>query len=315
MVFGCHRPAGIWVTSLIFEKKGGKCLIAVFGAGAWVEMFEKYTKWNEMEANQNVVWITGASSGIGRALALQFAARGYVVALSARRMELLETLEKEILQHGGVARSVVCDVTDENSLKKGIRAVVSYFGRIDIAIANAGCAVIGFMEQLSWQDWHRQFNVNVTGLAMTVKHALPELRKTGGRLVLIGSVSAYVPNPMVGAYGASKAAVQNIGETLQVELIGTGVSCTTIHPGFVDSNITRVDNQGVFNPEAEDPRPAKLMWPTAKAARVMIRAIEKRKKVYVFTGHGKVFVFLGRFFPGLARMMMAKQIKEIVKQL
>jgi short-subunit dehydrogenase len=148
---------------------------------------------------------------------------------------------------------------------------------------------------------------------MTVKYALPELKKTKGRLALIGSVAAYVPNPMVGAYGASKAAVHNIGETLQVELKGSGVSCTTIHPGFVDSNITRVDNDGNFNPEAPDPRPANLMWPTDKAVKVMIKAIEKRKKVKVITGHGKVFVFLGRFFPGIARKMMQKQMSEIAK--
>ena len=153
--------------------------------------------------------------------------------------------------------------------------------------------------------------INVTGLAMTVKYVLPELRKTEGRLVLIGSVAAFLPNPMVGAYGASKAAVHNIGETLQVELKGSGVSCTTIHPGFVDSNITRVDNNGVFNPDAKDPRPAKLMWSTQKAVKVMLKAIEKRKKVYVFTTHGKVLVFLGKYFPALTRKMMEKSISEM----
>lgn len=146
---------------------------------------------------------------------------------------------------------------------------------------------------------------------MTAKYALPELRKTKGRLALIGSVAAYVPNPGIGAYGASKAAVHNIGETLQIELMGSGVSCTTIHPGFVDSNITRIDNQGRFNPDAKDPRPAKLMWPTDKAARVMIEAIEQREKVFVFTGHGKFIAFLGRFFPGIARTLIAKQTQNI----
>jgi len=74
--------------------------------------------------------------------------------------------------------------------------------------------------------------VNVTGLALTVKNALPHLKKTQGRIGLIGSVGAYLPNPNVGAYGASKAAVHSIGLTLQVELKDTGVSCTTIHPGI-----------------------------------------------------------------------------------
>jgi short-subunit dehydrogenase len=266
-----------------------------------------------MSINQQVVWITGASSGIGKEMALQYAAKGYAVAVSARRTDLLQSLVTLIENKGGNAMAVECDVTIESSVESAVKSVAAHYGKVDVAIANAGCGVIGFMDALSEKDWHRQFSINVTGLAMTIKHALPELKKTRGRLVLVGSVAAFVPNPMVGAYGASKAAVHNIGESLQVELLGTGVSCITIHPGFVDSNIARVDNTGAFNPETKDPRPANLMWPTDKAVKAMIRAIDSRKKVKVITGHGKVIVFIGRFFPGIARALMAKQIKEILK--
>lgn len=270
-------------------------------------------KFMKMKKNkeQQVVWITGASSGIGRELALQYASNGRAVAISARRMELLEALALEINNSGGDALVVACDVTDVQSIKNAVEQVAKHYGRIDIAIANAGCGVLGFLETITVEDWQRQLLINVTGLAMTVKYVLPELRKTQGRLVLIGSVAAFLPNPMVGAYGASKAAVHNIGETLQVELKGSGVSCTTIHPGFVESNITRVDNKGVFHPDAKDPRPAKLMWSTQKAVKVMLKAIEKRKKVYLFTTHGKVLVFLGKYFPVLARKMMEKSIPEM----
>jgi len=271
------------------------------------------TKYYDLNTHKQVVWITGASSGIGREMALQYAANGYAVAISARRAELLDDLVKDIKSKGGDAMTVVCDVTNEVEIENAIHQIVQQYGKIDIAVANAGCAVIGFMEHLSQQDWHRQFNINVVGLAMTAKHVVSELKKTKGRLVLIGSISAFLPNPFVGAYGASKAAVHNIGESYQVELKGSGVSCTTLHPGFVDSHITRVDNQGVFHPEDKDPRPANLMWPTYKAVKDMIKAIERRKKVCVITGHGKVFVFMGRFFPGLARTMMHKQIQEIMK--
>ncbi len=267
-----------------------------------------------MNTNKQIVWITGASSGIGKEMALQYAKKGYAVAVSARRIELLDELVNNIKSKGGDAIAVACDVTDEAEIVNAIHQIVQRYGRIDIAVANAGCAVIGFMENLTQQDWHRQFSINVVGLAMTAKYVVPELKKTKGRLVLVGSVSAFIPNPFVGAYGASKAAVHNIGETYQVELKGTGVSCTTIHPGFVDSHITRVDNQGVFHPEAKDPRPSNLMWATDKAVRDMIMAIEKRKKVSVITGHGKVFVFMGRFLPRLARTMMHKQIQEIMKK-
>jgi short-subunit dehydrogenase len=266
-----------------------------------------------MSKQNQVVWVTGASSGIGKEMALQYAAKGYSVAVSARRIELLNELVNDIKTKGGDGMAVACDVTEESEIENAIQRIVQQYGKIDIAVANAGCGVVGFMDNLSKQDWYRQFNINVLGLAMTAKHVMPELKKTKGRLVLIGSISAFLPNPFIGAYGASKAAVHNIGESYQVELKGSGVSCTTIHPGFVDSHITRVDNQGVFHPEAKDPRPANLMWPTDKAVVDMIKAIEKRKKVAVITRHGKVFVFIGRFFPGLARIMMHKQIQEIMK--
>ncbi len=253
-----------------------------------------------------VVWITGASSGIGRALALAFGASGATVAVSARRQELLDVLVTEIEANGGKARAFGCDVTAEKQLASCVRDIVDAFGRLDVAIANAGFGVTGRVTKMQESDWSRQLAVNVTGLALTAKHAIPLLQQTGGRLVLMGSVGAFLPNPGLSAYGASKAAVHSIGESLQVELMGSGVSCTTIHPGFVESNIARIDNEGRFHPDRSDPRPANLMWPTGKAAAVILRAIARRKKVFVFTGHGKIAVFLGRFFPVLARKLMAK---------
>lgn len=259
-----------------------------------------------MNNDVQVVWITGASSGIGRELARQYAARGMAVAISARRLERLETLASEIARHGGRALPIACDVTDTESITRCVDEIVRHFGRIDITIANAGCAVIGALEHLTAKDWHRQFAINVTGLAMTARSALPHLQATRGRLVLIGSVAAYVPNPNLGAYGASKAAVHNIGQTLQLELKGTGISCTVIHPGFVDSDIARVDNEGVLHPDRKDPRPSHLMWSTEQAARAMMKAIAQRRRSYVFTGHGKMIAFIGQHFPRIARGLIGK---------
>jgi len=259
-----------------------------------------------MKFTNKIVWITGASSGLGRAMAIEFSSQGAIVAISARRMDQLNDVKEEIESKGGAAKAFYCDVLDSKSIENCVNHIVADFGRLDIAVANAGYGVLGKIEDLDEEDWKRQLAVNVTGLALTCKFALPFLRKTKGRLALIGSVAAFVPNPGIGAYGASKAAVHNIGESLQVELKGSGVSCTTIHPGFVESNITRIDNEGNFHPDRSDPRPANLMWPTEKAAKVMVDAIEKRKTVFVFTGHGKIAVSLGKFFPGLMRKISAK---------
>ena len=221
-----------------------------------------------MNFHNQIVWITGASSGLGRAMALEFARQGASVAVTARRMDLLEQLVLEIESSGGKAKAFFCDVMNTTSIEDCVNNIIAHFGKLDVAIANAGGGVFGKIEDLTEADWHRQLTWNVTGLALTVKYSLPHLRQTRGRVVLLGSIAAFVPNPMIGAYGASKAAVHNIGETLQVELLGSGVTCTTIHPGFVDSNIARIDNEGNFHPERVDPRPANLMWPTDKAAKV-----------------------------------------------
>lgn len=253
-----------------------------------------------------VIWITGASSGLGKFMAFEFAKQKGILVLSARRNSELEKVLTEVKKLGGDGICIPCDIFEEQQIESAVSEIISKYGRLDVAIANAGFGIYGKMEKLTAKDWRRQLDGNVTGLALTAKFAIPHLKNSNGRLALIGSVAAYVPNPNTGAYGASKAAVRSIGQTLQLELKGTGVSCTLIHPGFVDSDITRVDNDGVFHPDNKDPRPKNLMWPTDKAAKVMVNAISKRRKSYVFTGHGKIIAFIGQHFPVVARWMIGK---------
>jgi NAD(P)-dependent dehydrogenase (short-subunit alcohol dehydrogenase family) len=253
-----------------------------------------------------VAWVTGASSGIGRALALELASRGADVAISARREDLLRDLLREVEQRGQRCLVVPCDVTDESAVMFAVEAVARDLGKLDVAIANAGFGVAGRVESLTAADWRRQLETNVVGLAMTARYAIGELKKTHGRLGLVGSVSAMVSTPGMAAYSASKAAVRAIGQTLSMELDGTGVSCTTIHPGFVVSDIARVDNQGRFDANRKDKRPQNLMWPTSKAARVMVDALARRDREYVFTMHGKLGAFMARHAPGIVHYAMTR---------
>ncbi|WP_373494856.1 SDR family NAD(P)-dependent oxidoreductase [Aquiflexum sp.] len=256
--------------------------------------------------DQKVIWITGASSGLGKFMACEFAKQNGILALSARRTSELEKVLVEVKKLGGDGMVVPCDILEEQQVENAVMEIIKQYGRLDVAIANAGFGIYGRIEKITAKDWKRQLDGNVTGLAMTAKYAIPHLKISKGRMVLIGSVAAYIPNPNTGAYGASKAAVRSIGQTLQIELRGSGVSCTVIHPGFVDSDIARVDNEGILHPESKDPRPKNLMWPTDKAAKVMVAAIAKRRKSYVFTGHGKFLAFIGQHFPVLARWMIGK---------
>jgi len=258
---------------------------------------------------KQVVWITGGGSGIGRALAVAFADEGAAVAVSGRREERLEEVVQELEARGAKALAVRCDVTDEASVAEAVQKIVRTWGGLDVAVANAGFAVAGRIEKLSAADWRRQLDVNVIGAAMTARYAIPHLRERKGRLALVGSVAAMMPTPGVGAYSASKYAVRAIGQAVSVELHGSGVTCTTIHPGYIESEIAQVDNHGRFDPSRKDGRPKNLMWPADRAARVMVDAIAKRKLEYTFTGHGKLGAFAGRHMPALVHFGLTRAKK------
>lgn len=257
-----------------------------------------------MQFQGKVVWITGASAGIGRALAREFASRGADVAVSARRVDRLAEVVGEVEALGRRGFAVACDVTRDEEVARAVDEVLAHFGRIDVAVANAGFSVAGRLEHLTDDEVRRQFATNVFGALSTARHVLPALRRSRGRLALVGSVAAFVASPRIGAYTASKFAVRAIGLTLQQELYGSGVSCTVLHPGFVHSDIGKVDNAGKFEASRRETRPAPLLWPTDRAARVMVAAIHARKREYVFTAHGKFGAWLGQHAPGLVYLLM-----------
>jgi short-subunit dehydrogenase len=168
-------------------------------------------------------------------------------------------------------------------------------------IANAGFAITGRFETLSLADYRRQFETNVFGVIRTVQASLDALKRSRGRLAILGSVAGYVSAPGMSPYAMSKFAVRAFAESVREELRPTGVSLTLISPGFVDSEIRRVSREGVFRPDAPEPVPDWLRVPTAVAVRQMIRAIERRRPEAVITGHGKLLVQLARHAPGSLR--------------
>ncbi len=251
-----------------------------------------------------VAWITGGGSGIGRALAVELARRGAHVAVSGRRVEKLEETVAQVVAAGGEALSVPCDVLSEEALAGAVAQVVAAYGGLDVAIANAGFGLAAPSHHQTVQDWRRQLGVNVFGAVGTVQAALPELLKTGGRIGLMGSVAAMVTYPSGAAYAASKAAIGSYGEGLYLDLKGTGVSCTTLHPGFVESEIAQVDNQGNFRADWKDKRPKAIMWTADRAARAMVNALVGRKRRKVITGHGLLADWLMRLCPSAVYRLM-----------
>jgi len=256
--------------------------------------------------SNKVALITGASAGIGAALARELARDGTDLVLAARREDRLRDLAREIETTGRHAIVVGCDVTRDGDLERAVAAAVERFGRLDIAIANAGFGVAGRVEQLGLADYRRQLETNVFGVLRTLYASLPELRKTRGQFVVVGSVAGHVPTPATSAYCMSKFAVRGFAESIHDELAPSGIAVTLVSPGFVDSDIRRVDNQGALHDSAPDPIPAWVRMPTDRAARTIVRAIHRRQREVVVTGHGKALVLVYRHAPWLIRLLLAR---------
>ena len=250
------------------------------------------------------VFITGASSGIGAAMAAEFARQGAHVTLAARRADLLEEVRLKIEAMGQRAIAVVCDVTKPETLVEAAARAAKEFGGIDVAVANAGYGVSGVMEDLDTSWYRRQFDTNFFGLLDTVYAVLPYLVERRGRIGLVSSVAGRAGTPGTSAYVASKFAVTGLAESIYYELADRGVSVTCIQPGFVESDIRRVDNRGVLHKNAKDPVPPWVVVRTDKAARSIVRYIYRRKFDAVITGHGKVMVWLSRHLSWLMRIVV-----------
>jgi short-subunit dehydrogenase len=248
------------------------------------------------------VLITGASSGIGEELAWQLSQVGAQLTLTARRGELLDRLAQRIIASGRPAPLVlVIDVTQDGDLTHAVAESLRVYDKLDVVIANAGFGVVGAFKKLSLDDYRRQFETNVFGLLRTVSAALPAIEQSCGNVVLIGSVAGWSATPGASPYAMSKFAVRALANSITPELALSGVKVTLISPGFVASNIRRIDNQGTFHVTAKEPIPSWLVVPTDKAARQILRAIARGKREAVITGHGKLLVAISRFAPWILR--------------
>lgn len=252
-----------------------------------------------------VVFITGASSGIGAALAREFARRGASLALTARRVDRLEALAAELGSSGRRAIALASDVSRDGDLERAVAATHEALGPIHVAVANAGFGVVGPVARLALEDYRRQFETNVFGVLRTVYATLEDVRQTRGRLVLIGSVSGHVGVPGTSPYAMSKFAVRALAQSLGHELHRHGASVTLISPGYVESELRQVDNRGVLHAGTPDPA-RRLRMPAETAARKIVAAVARRRTEVVITLHGKAAVFFQRHAPWLVSAVIRR---------
>jgi NAD(P)-dependent dehydrogenase (short-subunit alcohol dehydrogenase family) len=216
----------------------------------------------------------------------------------------MDALAGELSARGRRALVLPCDVTRDGDLETAVARTRQTLGRIDVVVANAGFGVVGPVERLRLDDYRRQFETNVFGVLRTVYATIDDLKRTRGRLAIVGSVSGHLATPGGSPYAMSKFAIRALAEALRHELRPAGVAVTLISPGFVESELRLVDNRGERRTEVRDVVPRWLRMGADTAAKKIVTAIEGRRREAVITGHGKVVVFVQRHAPALMSVLV-----------
>lgn len=186
-----------------------------------------------MNNTSPVVLISGCSTGIGRAMAMEFAARNWQVFATARKTSAIDDLKAPNVE------TAALDVTDEKSIKACVDSVIAKAGRIDMLVNNAGLLLIGPLVELEISELRRQFETNVLGLAALTQAVVPHMiKKRSGKIVNISSISGVFNTPFAGAYCSTKAAVTSFSDVLRMELAPFGIQVITVQPGGIQSNLS-----------------------------------------------------------------------------
>lgn len=263
-------------------------------------------------SNRKLVFlVTGASSGIGRAVAVAAAADGHRVFATSRHPESMEDIAG--------TEKLALDVTDSRSIAGAVETAVAAAGRIDVLVNNAGYGQMGTVEDIPMAKWRAEYDVNVFGLIETTKAILPVMReRRSGYVVNIGSIAGRIAYPFGGAYCSSKFAIEAITDALRLELEPFGIRVVLIEPGAIRTRFNdRVERE--VDPlvhDASSPYHARYerafvrfrkessmgALPPEAVARVVLRAVGKRKPRarYLVTAPAKIFAFAKRFVPDAA---------------
>jgi short-subunit dehydrogenase len=257
-----------------------------------------------------VVIITGASSGIGKALAEKFAEFDANLVLAARNTEALEKIAKNLLNKKTTFLIVKTDVSKESDCKNLIDQTLKKFGRIDILVNNAGISMRALFESADLLVLRQLMDVNFWGTVYCTKYALPYLLKENGSVVGVSSIAGYKGLPGRSGYSASKFAMQGFLEVLRIENMKKGLHVLIACPGFTASNIRNSALAADGTPQGESPRDEAKMMTAEEVAIKIIQAIQKRKHTVIMTMQGKMTVFLNKFFPKMMDRLVYKHMAK-----
>jgi short-subunit dehydrogenase len=252
-----------------------------------------------------VVIITGASSGIGKALAEKYASEGWNLVIAARRIERLQELKNKL--QGVNVLPVKTDVTNEMDCKFLIDSAIREFGRIDVLINNAGISMRASFEEVELDVLRKLMDVNHWGTVYCTKYALPHLLEKKGSLVGVISVGGYIGLPGRTGYSASKFAVRGFLDTIRTEYLRSGLNVLVAAPGFTASEIRLTALTSNGSQQGETPRDENKMMSADKCASIIYRAVKRRRRKIIITfWDGKAIVLVAKLWAWFVDQVMYK---------
>lgn len=261
-----------------------------------------------MKFTDQVVWITGASSGIGEALAQAFAQEGAHLVLSARREDELQRVANLCQVYGHSVLVLPFDMTQLDQHDLMLEKVVATFGRIDVMVLNAGVSQRSFVEDTHLEVYRKLFEINFFSIVALTQKLLPLFKKQGsGTFVPIASVAGRISTPRRGAYGASKHALIGFFDSVRAEVYDYGIQVCTILPGYIKTNISL----NAMNEHGEaygkmDPNQAKGLDPNITAQGIVQAVFEKKKEFFIGGKLEALGLFVKRLSPSLLFWMIRK---------
>jgi len=245
---------------------------------------------------QQTILITGATSGIGKALALNLLQQGAQVAVCARDEAKLQAFSQ--LANNPNLLCIQADVSREEDCKRFVEEAVNRFGQVHALINNAGISMRALFEDLDLNVLRQSMDINFWGTVYCCKYALPHILQTKGSIAGISSIAGYKGLPCRTGYSASKFAMQGFLESLRIELLHRGVNVLWISPGFVASNIRNTALNAAGQAQTETPLDESKLMSAEECAERILDAMARRKRSLLMSAQGKLTVWMNKFFPG-----------------
>lgn len=257
--------------------------------------------------DHQIVWITGASSGIGQACAYLFAESGAKLILTASKEDKLKATQQKCIELGADCRMLTCDLSQIERIPDLVKDALACFGKIDILFNNAGISQRSLTADTVFEVDRKIMEVNFFAPVLITKTVLPEMLKNGGGTIAVtSSIAGKFGFPQRSAYSASKHAVYGFFETLHAEYYAKNIRVVMVCPGFVNTNISvnALEKDGTRHGKLDPGQAGGIS--AEKAAKVIVKAIYKRKPEVLVGGKEMIMVYFKRFFPSLSRLIARK---------